>query len=447
MEDTTGKIYTVSELTFSIKTLLEMQFRFVHLRGEISTLRTPFSGHHYFTLKDDKAQIKAVLFKGQQKYLHQPLQEGMSVVCHGRIGVYEPRGEYQIIVDTIDFSGKGDLHLQFEKLKKKLDKEGLFSSKHKRSLPYFPENIAVVTSPTGAAIHDFLTIAAKRKFSGKITVVPATVQGEKGPSDIAKGIEIAANILQADVIVIIRGGGSLEDLWCFNDEMTARAVFSSTVPVLTGIGHEIDYTIADMTADYSTHTPTAAAEHLIPDSELLVQQIQRCTYRLTDTIHTTLTGYQKEVESLVRIIGDLDLYLSHYTLKLDHQATQFLNVFKQYLAAVEEKAENQIEKLHSLSPSHQLDNRTQQLQYLENNLTLSVRRIVEKKESELQKHAALLDSVSPLAVLARGYSVTRTCGGAVVSSSDQLKLGDEVNVRLHRGEIRCRVTDIEGDEK
>ncbi|RPH38632.1 MAG: exodeoxyribonuclease VII large subunit, partial [Desulfobulbaceae bacterium] len=267
------EILTVSQATQSIKYLLEDSFRFIHVRGEISNLKIPYSGHQYFILKDSSAQLRAVLFKTQERYLSRPLADGQQVLCHGRISVYEQRGEYQLIIDIVENLGSGELQIKFEKLKKKLADEGLFAGSRKKPLPPFPEKIILLTSPSGAAVHDFLTVWHNRRSSVAIQILPVRVQGKGAGEEIAAALDLANNKLTADMIVLCRGGGSIEDLWAFNEECVARAIARSAIPVVTGIGHEIDFTIADFCADLRAPTPTGAAERIIPDTLLLRRQI------------------------------------------------------------------------------------------------------------------------------------------------------------------------------
>lgn len=247
----TKRIFSVSELTSSIKSMLEGRFPFISVAGEISNLRRPASGHLYFTLKDDRAQIKTVLFKTQQRYLEKTPRDGQMVVCQGRLTVYEPRGDYQLIVDAMDFHGAGALQLAFEQLKKKLAAEGLFDQEDKKPLPALPRHITLVTSPTGAAVHDFIRIAQSRYPQIRIAVFPVAVQGDAAAGEIQEAILEINNQMHTDIIVLCRGGGSIEDLWAFNDEQLAREIRYSNIPVVSAVGHEIDFTIADFAADRS----------------------------------------------------------------------------------------------------------------------------------------------------------------------------------------------------
>jgi exodeoxyribonuclease VII large subunit len=441
----TINVLSVTEFTQFLKSSLELQFRFVHIQGEVSNLRIPYSGHMYFTLKDSTAQIKAVLFKGQQRYLPSKIKEGQSIICHGKISVYEPRGEYQIIVDTIDFTGTGDLRVQFEKLKRSLSDEGFFRIENKVEIPAFPEHIVLITSPTGAAVRDFLKIALKRKFWGNISILPVAVQGRNASFEIAQAINTACLEIEADIVVLLRGGGSLEDLWAFNEERTARAIHESRIPIVTGIGHDTDITIADMCADLHTHTPTAAAEAIIPDRTALQHVFKNYRRGLADIMQQRLGAGSEKIRSLRRIIGNLDLFLANYSLKLDYRTTSLTNIVQRKLSSLNARYENAIDRLHNQAPLHRLSLQEQKLGHLRHRLAANLQRAIERKENNFSRLVALLDSVSPLSVLARGYSIVskreeKLSGGTIIiTRSDQVEKGTIVHVQLHQGGLECEV--------
>ena len=437
-------VLSVSQLTQSIKTSLELQYRFIHIQGEISNLRIPYSGHIYFTLKDKNAQIRAVMFKGQTKYLLQQLEDGQSVVCHGRLSVYEPRGEYQIIVDTVDFAGAGNLQIQFEKLKRDLSNEGLFSAEIKRSLPPFPEHIVLITSPTGAAVHDFLKVVEKRGFWGKISIMPVAVQGKKASQEISDAIDTVCSSLDADIVVLLRGGGSLEDLWPFNEERTARAIYGATLPIVTGVGHETDYTIADMCADVHAHTPTAAAEAIITDSGLLRENFMMYKHSLTGSIRKTITNHEESVYYLRKSMGNLDLYFANFTLRLDYKISSMMNSARSFIESSSANLQNVTKKLLHQAPLNKITIQELKLKHLRGDLSNAFATILKQNEERLGRQAALLDSVSPLSILARGYLIVRKVDDAtgekeIVSNDDQVRKGDMVDVVLHKGELECEV--------
>jgi exodeoxyribonuclease VII large subunit len=300
----TPKILTVTELTASIRGILETEFPFVTVTGEISNLRKPYSGHLYFTLKDENSQLKTVLFKMQQKYLRELPLDGQQVICRGRISVYEPRGEYQLIVDYIERMGTGELQVAFENLKLKLDQEGLFDQDHKKQIPRFPSRVALVTSPEGAALYDFLKVALQRFPSQPIEIYPVRVQGKEAAPEICEALATLNLRNRCDVIVLCRGGGSIEDLWSFNEESVARAIYESNVPVVSAIGHEIDCTISDFVADLRSPTPTAAAEAVIPNKLILADHVQRLTLKLANTVHQKIKEERHQVILQQHMLGD-----------------------------------------------------------------------------------------------------------------------------------------------
>ena len=438
-------IQSVCELTRSISTLLEGEFRFVHIHGEISNLKSPFSGHLYFTLKDSDAQLKAVLFKGQKKYLAENLKDGQQVVCHGRISVYAPRGEYQLVVDTVDFFGTGLLQLQFEKQKQRLAAEGLFAREAKKELPTFPRDILLITSPSGAAVHDFLTICKKRKTSARIRILPVRVQGEGAAEEIALAISRVPTEIGADVIVLCRGGGSLEDLWAFNEECVARAIHHSQVPIVTGIGHEIDFTIADFCADFRAPTPTGAAEKIIPDNTRLLATIQQLQGQLTNAIRRKLEDSCGRVAYNRRLLGDLGSIFTHASLRLDGCIAGLVQSIKDILRTQATTCDQLTKRLHHQAPLTQIRFRQQHLEFLAGTMERQMAALLDRKTTSFLQQVTRLNTMSPLATLARGYSIVSRCNGLhgepeIVTNSTQVEVQDQLEIRLHQGKIRCEVT-------
>ena len=314
---TERRIYTISELTHSIKSLLETKFPFVWLVGEISNFHTPVSGHFYFSLRDPDAQISAVMFRGQNRNLRFRPEDGLSVIAMGRINVYEPKGIYQLIIEYLEPEGIGVLQLAFEQLKARLAAEGLFDEEHKQPVPFLPRRIAVITSPTGAVIRDILNVIGRRYPNVVIEIVPVRVQGEEAAGEIAEALYFLNEQDNAEVIVVARGGGSLEDLQAFNSELVARAIFSSHIPVVSAVGHETDFTIADFTADLRAPTPSAAAELIVPVKDDLVRLIQG----ITGTLRTSITQRLRLLrERNIRVSGRLvhpKRQIADYRLRLD----------------------------------------------------------------------------------------------------------------------------------
>ncbi len=438
-------IQSVSELTRSIRTLLEGEFRFVHIQGEITNLKCPFSGHLYFTMKDSDAQLKAVLFKGQRKFLAENVKDGQQVVCHGRISVYEPRGEYQLIVDTVDFFGTGLLQLQFEKQKQRLAAEGLFAQENKKELPAFPQDIVLITSPAGAAVHDFLTICKIRKTSTRIRILPVRVQGEGAAEEIAHAISRVNREISADVIVLCRGGGSLEDLWAFNEEYVARAIYHSRIPVVTGIGHEIDFTIADFCADFRSPTPTGAAEKIIPDNIRLLATIKNFREQISATILRKLESKRSRIAYNRRLLGDLDSIFVNSSLKLDSCIAGLVQSIKDIFQHHAASCERLAGRLQHQAPLVKIRFQQQHLNFLNTRMERQMTALLEGKRTTFLQQIARLNTMSPLATLARGYSIVSKCNGRpgeprIVTDSSQVDSKDQLEIRLHHGKIQCEVT-------
>lgn len=441
-------VYTVASLTRELKNLVENKYRFVRVQGEISGLKRPFSGHAYFTLKDESAQLKAVLFKGSSRYLEQDISDGQQVVCHGRLSIYEPRGDYQLIVDSVDFQGAGLLQQRFEKLKKKLAQEGLFSAERKKQLPKFPKKIVILTSPSGAAVHDFLKIWRKRAFPTNITIFPVRVQGAEAAGEIATALmTVNREYPGTDMVVLCRGGGSLEDLWPFNEEILARAIARSKLPVVSAIGHEVDFSISDFCADMRAATPTAAAEALIPDVSHLREQIQRFQNVLSGSVNAMIESNQYRVNQNRRLLGDLDFLFTNVSLRLDHATDRLRNGMSKRLEKEQRRSNELASKLQNNSPIARLRLQQQRLTFVAEKLHFHLQRSFNDWQAKLGRHAALLDAVSPLATLARGYSISSKIDPvsgkrSVVHRSDELQRGDQVEVRLHKGKIECEVSKV-----
>ncbi len=438
------EVLTVSQLTQSLKTLLEANYRFVHIRGEISGLRTPSSGHRYFILKDSAAQVRCVLFRQQERYLSGPVADGQQVICHGRVSVYEQRGEYQIVVDILEQAGTGALQIAFDELKRRLAGEGLFDAARKKPLPAFPRSIVVITSPTGAAIHDFLTIWRLRQSTAAIRLLPVRVQGTGAGQEIARAIERAGTIDATDIIVLCRGGGSMEDLWAFNEESVARAIATSTIPVVTGIGHEIDFTIADFCADLRAPTPTAAAERIIPDTALLTDKIARLRKKLTISLENHIARQTRHLVNCNRILGKYREDLLGWEMRLGLCRHRFNSTCQMLLQSRERRLAGLKARLSLQTPTHRLHYDGLRLRHLSTLLGQRTMRILAERETRLSAQAALLNSLSPLATLARGYAIVRktdreTAEWSVVTRSSEVLPGERVHVLLDQGSLDCEV--------
>jgi len=439
---TSDQIQTVSELTQSIRGVLEVSFPFVTVTGEISNLRCPYSGHLYFTLKDATAQLKAVLFKPQQRYLACTPEDGMEVVCRGRISLYEARGEYQLIVDVLASKGAGALQLAFDLLKRKLTTEGLFAEERKKPLPLLPERIALITSPSGAAVHDFLSMAEKRCAAVPVEIIPVRVQGNGAMEDIIEAIALCNQRGQNDVIVLCRGGGSLEDLWTFNEEKLAWAIAGSRIPIVSAIGHEIDFTIADLVADLRAPTPTAAAEAVIPSRAQLDAQLHNLSNRLIKTVVDRLAFFRRTIEAHKKILGDPTSLLDQFRLTTDHALTALQFTFSSAIHQRQLALARLNQVLARHTPQQRLEYQRQGIQELHRRLIQAMLRQQERKRATFGERASLLHAISPLAVLGRGYSIVQQKNGDVVRSCTEVHLGENISITLAQGEIDCEVKKI-----
>ncbi len=388
-------ILSVGEFTRRIRDLIEEEIGGVLVRGEVSNFKRHFSGHCYFTLKDKDAQVSCVMFRREAGRLRFELEDGLEVIAGGRATVYEPRGQYQLVLDTLEPAGLGTLQLAFEQLKEKLSREGLFDKDRKRPLPAFPGHIGVVTSTAGAALRDFLKVATRRFAGLEILIVPTPVQGPEAAPGMIRGIEILNRIDRIDVIVLCRGGGSMEDLWAFNDESLARTIAASSKPVITGVGHETDFTIADFVADFRAPTPSSAAELVVGAAEEVLYRLKTGRERLVLGARAFLNDLKNRVALAARGLPEPRTLVRDRRVRLDELSGRLVNAFRSLL---------------------------------------NVRR---ETTGRLSAH---LEALSPLATLRRGYAVVLTVpGGRVVKDAKRVRPGEEVTVRLARGALSCLV--------
>jgi exodeoxyribonuclease VII large subunit len=440
LENKSPKIYTVSGLTEQIKDLLEDHFDFVWIEAEISNFRSPASGHYYMVLKDEKAQIRAVMFRPQTRYLKFMPEDGMNVIAQGRIAVYQPRGEYQIILDYLEPLGVGALALAFEQLKKKLADQGIFDQAVKKPLPFLPQKVAVITSPTGAAIRDFLKVIHRRFANIEITVLPVKVQGDEAAAEMIKALETANRELNVDVIVLTRGGGSMEDLWAFNHEKLALAIRASRIPVVSAVGHEIDITIADLAADLRAPTPSAAAEHLVTEKTLLIKQLDDLRNRLRSNIRASILTMHQRLALLSKGLRDPRRELADSWLRLDDLNHRLLRLIKQGIRDRKGTLVSENRALVLNSPLDMVSSWRQKIEFLQHSLMF----IMNRRTREGRMNAALmrerLRDLNPLSILKRGYSITRTLPDkAILRHASKVDKGAFVNIILAEGELDCRV--------
>ncbi len=420
------KIYTVSEVTRMVKMELESAFPLLWVEGEISNFHRHHSGHLYFTLKDETSQLRTVMFRGEARKVPFELEDGLQVVARGRINVYEPRGEYQMIVELLEPKGKGALQLAFEQLKEKLKKEGLFDSALKKKLPVLPKKVGVVTSPRGAAIVDIIRTLERRFARLHILLYPAKVQGEGAAEEIVEGIDYLGSLPDIDVIIVGRGGGSIEDLWAFNEEKVARAIYRCAIPVISAVGHEIDFTIADFVADIRASTPSVAAEMVIEEEESLRERIGNLEKRLVHNQKFVLQEWKHEVFSLAqhRAFQNMRINLLNLEQKVDDLEMRAWNAMKNMQQKISEdksRAELMEEKIRNA-----LKGMLQQLQARWE--TLSVQ----------------LHNLSPLNILKKGYALCWKDGGQyLVRRIDEVEKEKEMSVSFFKGEFTCLVKDVD----
>jgi exodeoxyribonuclease VII large subunit len=436
-------LVSVGELTRTIRVLLETSLPFVRVVGEISNLRQPLSGHLYFTLKDNEAQVRAVFFKMQQRFSSLRPMEGMQVICRGKISVYEARGEYQLIVDSVEKFGAGMLQQQFEMLKKRLAEEGLFDSQHKKKIPLFPSRIAVITSPSGAAIHDFLKTAHNRFPGFPIVMVPVRVQGPEAAAEICEALEIINEKNLADVIVLCRGGGSIEDLWAFNEEKVARSIYNSDIPVATGIGHETDFTISDFVADYRAVTPTAAAEASVPDRKALEETVGRCRKNIRKTIEGFLEDSSQKLASLKRHLHEPRI-LSQYLLKLDNLQERQFHSIRYLLHRKSSKFEKLRHHLVRHHPETELTGQQLRLSFAGQRLNAVISYFLALRTERLEKSTLVLQATNPKAILKRGYAIVTNRENQIIRRAASTVAGEQLSVQFHQGRIKVSVLRTDG---
>jgi exodeoxyribonuclease VII large subunit len=436
-------ILTVSKLNQQVKMLLEAKFPFVWVKGEISNFRVPASGHFYFTLKDAKSQINAVFFRAQNRFLRFLPESGMQVICQARLSVYEPRGEYLIIVEVMEPLGVGELQLAFEALKRKLDAEGLFDPARKKILPLCPQNICLITSKSGAAIRDILKVLQRSPYPVTVTLFPVAVQGNEARIEIAQAIE-SANMLtwrhEWDVVIVGRGGGSLEDLWSFNEEIVARAISGSLIPVISAVGHEIDFTIADMAADLRLPTPTAAAEWVVKRLEQFHRELHGGRDRMVEVMKTRLENLGLRIQYLERRITHPKRRLESMRLTLDDRLERLRLAIERSLEKTRIRHAHLGQRLLYLNPEANILRCRAQLDRLCKEFALHHHRILDGYRLRFEHYSSRLEALSPLSVLLRGYSITyRAVDKKVIRSYTETGPGDRVLVHLANGLLECLV--------
>ncbi|WP_067867707.1 exodeoxyribonuclease VII large subunit [Neptuniibacter marinus] len=433
---------SVSELNRQARTLLERSFLTIQVEGEISNFVRPSSGHWYFTLKDDKAQVRCAMFKNRNQLIKPAPKQGDKVVVRAKVSLYEGRGDYQLICDFMESSGSGSLQAAFEELKLKLQAEGLFDSKHKKPIPAHPSHIGIITSNTGAAVHDILTVL-KRRFPGlPITIYPTSVQGDEAPAQICKAIILAEVHQTCDVLILGRGGGSLEDLWAFNTEDVARTVFDCDIPIISAVGHEVDVVITDFIADTRAPTPSAAAEMLSPDQHQLKQRLALLEQRLIRHIEQKLKTTALSIQHSKTRLRHPGQKLNEQAQRLDHLEAKLLNGINAKIINAKHQQQQLLSRVKALSPTKLLPLKEEQIHSLQQRLTQSVHTLLQQKSFKLGSLSSQLNTVSPLATLERGYAIVKDEHGTVIQDASTTQKGDVIESQLYKGRLRCRVDEV-----
>ena len=431
-------VYTVSRLNREIRTVLEQGFASLVLTGEISNFIAPASGHWYFSLKDDKAQIKAAMWRGNNRSQSYRPENGAQVTVKARVSLYEPRGDYQLIVEHMEPAGEGQLKQEFDALKMRLAAEGLFSSAYKKPLPQNINRIGVITSATGAAIKDILTVLKRRAPQLEVIIYPAMVQGKEAHIHLINQIELANARNEVDILILGRGGGSLEDMWCFNHEQLARAIHNSDLPIISAVGHEIDTTISDYVADMRAPTPSAAAELVSPNTQELHSKVTQLINRLNNAFKHSIADKRALATQLQHRLNLCHPrnQLNQKAQRLDELSIALQQAMQSRLYQQERTLNNLTPRLMRQSPDKKLAQASHQLSQLQARLNQAIQQQLQQANNSLALQASKLDSVSPLNVLARGYSITKTQQGKVVKSVGQIKAGDVLVTELVDGSIK-----------
>ena len=439
-KDAIRKIYTISELNDEIKSLLEETFPFVWIVGEISNFRTPLSGHYYFTLKDADSQINAVMFRGQQRQLKFVPEDGMRITGMGRLSVYEPRGSYQIILEYMEPSGVGALQIAYEKLKAGLAEEGLFDDQYKQAIPFLPHKIALITSPSGAVVHDILQIIDRRFQNVAIHIFPVKVQGNGAEDEIIAALELLNQQPDFDAAILARGGGSLEDLQAFNSEPVARAIFASDVPIISAVGHETDYTIADFVADLRAPTPSAAAELVVPVKNELLQLFKDYSADLQYRMRNAINRLRRNLDEVSKRLTDPRQKAQDWRLRLDDLGSRLSRHTRILLDRKNERHQWWQKRLVLQSPHSQIQNFKVSIDKNIYKLSELLNKNKQMKTARLRELSARLETLSPIAILERGYSITRTLSDSkIVLDPETVSLNQDLEVIVSKGALICRV--------
>ncbi|MGE0861805.1 MAG: exodeoxyribonuclease VII large subunit [Gammaproteobacteria bacterium] len=432
-------VYSVTRLNDTARALLETGLGNVWVEGEISNLARPASGHVYFSLKDAAAQVRCAMFRTRNRAQTFDVRDGMQVLAFGRVSLYTPRGDYQLIVELLEPAGEGLLRLRFEQLKKRLFEEGLFDPARKRPLPRWPRAVGVVTSASGAAVRDIITVLGRRCPSVPVILYPTSVQGEGAAAEIAAAIATANRRAECDVLIVGRGGGSLEDLWSFNEEVVARAIHASAIPVVSAVGHEIDFTIADLVADLRAATPSAAAELVSPDLQDVAARIAQARQRLTQAVVQRLRRETRELALLERRLVSPRRRLEQHFQRLDELLARLPTALTTQMNLKRSQLRALAARIGALSPRSRLAAHDRQVQHARHRLLTAMRRQLDLREARLTRCERVLRALGPGATLERGYALVTDAEGRLVRDAGMLAPGDVLTTRLARGRVESSV--------
>jgi len=432
-------VYTISRLNREARGLLEGSFPLLWIEGEISNLARPASGHLYFSLKDEAAQVRCAMFRNRRLHIGFTPQNGKQVLVRARISLYEARGDFQIIVEHMEEAGDGALRRAFEALKQGLDKEGLFQSQHKQALPKFPRCVGVITSPSSAAVRDVITTLQRRFPSLPVIVYPVAVQGTGAAEQIAAMIRLAEKRQECDVFILGRGGGSLEDLWAFNEEVVARAIYACQIPIVSAVGHEIDFTIADFVADQRAATPTAAAELISPEQTECLHRVRLLRQRLSHLARTQLHQLRQRLQHLEKRLQHPGRRLREHSQRLDELTMRLQRAQHNLLRHAEARFKHLQQQLLRQNPVQGLTELQAKNRHLSERLKLAIQHRLTLWQKQLQQQAHALNAVSPLATLSRGYAIVQDSHNRVIHRASQVNVGDTVKAKLAEGQLNCKV--------
>ncbi len=440
-------VFSVTRLNREVRAVLEGSFPLLWVQGEISNLARPASGHIYFSLKDQHSQVRCAMFRNRLRSMKFSPENGMEILARANVSLYEGRGEFQLIMEHMEPAGEGALQRAFEELKQRLLKEGLFEEAHKQAIPAFPTTIAVITSPSGAAVRDILQVLNRRFPLARVIIYPVPVQGETAAEKIVAALALAGQRQECDVIILARGGGSLEDLWSFNEEQVARAIYQCTIPVVSGIGHEIDFTIADFVADQRAPTPSAAAELVSPSSTELLSSLVQHKFNLSRIMRNKLDRMAQTLQQLEKRLPDPARELQNISQGLDDLNLRMQQAMKSTFAHKRAALLQISSEINRFNPLQLLRLHREKCQFLSAQLRHSLAHALKTANTQIQHAAHALHTVSPLATLQRGYAIVTHGDNSIVREATQLKEGETITTQLARGQVQSLVKSIKADNE